>query len=415
MKASKIQLKNGFVPYPEYKDSGIEWIGKIPKEWQTYRAKTLFKKMNRTPKESDEIITAFRDGAVTLRKNRREDGFTMADKEIGYQRINVVDLVIHGMDAFAGAIGVSDSTGKASPVYSVCTPISDVDTKFYSYLLRHMSKSNYIFALAKGIRERSTEFRFKEFGNLLVSKPPLETQKRIAEYLDEKTDLIDQIIERKKRLIELLREKRTAVINQAVTKGLDPNVELVDSGIEWIGKIPKGWEKQRLGYEAIISVGNKDVNEGNPDGEYPFFTCSKERTFSDNYSFDLEALLIAGNGEVGLTQYYKGKFEAYQRTYVLCGFKNNPHYFRYYIASLLPVALLNQSIGSVISYIKKGDLTHFPILIPIIREQKDVVDFLDNKIQSLDTLFKKAEKSIEKLQEFKASLISNVVTGKIVV
>jgi len=158
-----LKLTKKYSTYPEYRDSGVEWIGEIPENWRTIRAKNLFKKMNRLPDQNDDIVTAFRDGTVTLRKNRREDGFTMADKEIGYQKIKKGDLIIHGMDAFAGAIGVSDSEGKASPVYSACVPIRGSVPFFHSYLLRHMSKSKYIFALAKGIRERSTEFRFKEF------------------------------------------------------------------------------------------------------------------------------------------------------------------------------------------------------------------------------------------------------------
>src|SRR5690606_22645311 len=106
-------------------DSGIDWIGEIPEHWKIRRIKYLVNKMNRVAKEEHEVITAFRDGQVTLRKNRREDGFTFSIKEIGYQGINVGDLVVHQMDAFAGAIGISDSEGKSSPVYTVCAARND--------------------------------------------------------------------------------------------------------------------------------------------------------------------------------------------------------------------------------------------------------------------------------------------------
>ena len=136
--------------YQRYKDSGISWIGEIPEAWHVRRLKTLFQLENRPTRDDDEIITAFRDGQVTLRSKRREDGFTNALKEIGYQGVRTGDLVIHAMDAFAGAIGVSDSDGKSTPVYSVCTARSaTVETRYYGLLLRYMALSGFINSLAK--------------------------------------------------------------------------------------------------------------------------------------------------------------------------------------------------------------------------------------------------------------------------
>ena len=109
-------------PYPDYKDSGVEWLGAVPAHWEMERGKWLFRKMDRPVREADEVVTCFRDGVVTLRKNRRVRGFTESLQEIGYQGIRRGDLVIHGMDAFAGAIGVADSDGKGTPVYLVCAP-----------------------------------------------------------------------------------------------------------------------------------------------------------------------------------------------------------------------------------------------------------------------------------------------------
>src|SRR5258708_36410676 len=122
--------------------------------------------MDRPVREEDGIITAFRDGVVTLRLNRRTEGFTNSLQEIGYQGIRNGDLVIHAMDAFAGAIGVSNSDGKGSPVYSVCTPSGNANSYYYAYLLRHLARSNFILSLARGIRERSTDIRITEFADL---------------------------------------------------------------------------------------------------------------------------------------------------------------------------------------------------------------------------------------------------------
>ena len=168
-------------PYPRYRDSGVPWLGPIPVHWKTERAKWLFRKMERSVRECDEVITCFRDGVVTLRKNRRLRGFTESLAEHGYQGIRRGDLVIHAMDAFAGAAGVSDSDGKGTSVYSVCSPRNEsVNTHYYAFCVREMARSLWILALSKGIRERSTDFRFPTFAalpcwrshHLSQNKPP---------------------------------------------------------------------------------------------------------------------------------------------------------------------------------------------------------------------------------------------------
>lgn len=181
-------------------------------DWKTQRLKFLFRRLSRPACNDHEVVTAFRDGVVTRRSNRREDGFTFADKEIGYQGIQRGDLAIHAMDGFAGAIGVSDSEGKVSPVLSVLEPrdVGTADPHFWAYYLRNLAVSGYISSLAKGIRERSTDFRWKDAGDLLVNHPDLPTQKRIAEFLDRETGRIDELIAKKERLVVLLRERGVA-------------------------------------------------------------------------------------------------------------------------------------------------------------------------------------------------------------
>ncbi|MEN8956886.1 MAG: hypothetical protein ABF258_02595, partial [Flavobacteriales bacterium] len=232
--------------YEKNKDSGIAWLGDIPEHWKITKAKQIWQKESRPIRDEDEIVTAFRDGEVTLRKNRREDGFTISLKEIGYQGVRKDDLVIHQMDAFAGAIGVSDSDGKCTPVYSVCTPKIPANPHFYNLLLREMSRSKYILSLAKGIRERSTDFRFNMFGELEVPLLPKQEQTTIANFLDYKTEKINRFIKKKKQLIKLLNEQKAAIINKAVTKGLEPNAIMKDSGIEWLGKVPEHWKLNKI-------------------------------------------------------------------------------------------------------------------------------------------------------------------------
>jgi len=200
----------------EMKDSGVEWVGRIPYHWNIDIAKRIFKKEQRDI-DYDDIITCFRDGEVTLRKNRRTDGFTISTKEIGYQGIKKGDLVIHQMDAFAGAIGVSDSNGKSTPVYIVCTSSKDYNNYYYAYLLRSYAKVGYIESMARGIRERSTDFRYATFSITPLLVPPIKEQNDIVSYLDSKIYSTDTIITQKEKLITELETYKKSIIYEYAT------------------------------------------------------------------------------------------------------------------------------------------------------------------------------------------------------
>lgn len=240
-------------PYLAMKDSDVPWLGRVPEHWGLERAKWLFRKMDRAVRDSDEVVTCFRDGTVTLRRNRRVRGFTESLKEIGYQGIRKGDLVIHAMDAFAGAIGVADSDGKGTPVYSVCKPAATANASYYAYVAREMARNQWIQALAKGIRERSTDFRFDDFGTQSVPLPPLPEQVAIVRFLDHADRRIRRYIRAKQKLIKLLEEQKQVIIHRAVTRGLDPNVRLKPSGVECLGDLPETWEvvpfKRRIGLQ----------------------------------------------------------------------------------------------------------------------------------------------------------------------
>ncbi len=201
----------------KWKDSGISWIGKIPENWEVKRAKYMFKKEKRDVRDSDDVVTCFRDGEVTLRKNRRTSGFTESITEIGYQGIRKNDLVIHQMDAFAGAIGVSDSDGKGTSVYHCCTPLGDYDVRYYASLLRIMAKKGFIQSLYRGIRERSSDFNFQVFGKQYLVVPPLSEQKEIVAYIEKKVSSIDSQIASIENQIANLNEYKQSLISDVVT------------------------------------------------------------------------------------------------------------------------------------------------------------------------------------------------------
>lgn len=187
--------------------------------------------------------------------------------------------------------------------------------------------------------------------------------------------------------------------------------EMKDSGVEWIGNIPLNWKIARGKNLYKIDTGKIDVNAEQPDGKYPFFTCSMFPKRIESFAFDCEALLVAGNGLVGYTQYYKGKFNAYQRTYVLSEFKNvNPQFLKYYMSNNLTTEVAPNSVGSVIQFIKLGDLQNFNICLPPINEQNKIVDFLDNKVKEIDNAIERTKQNIEDYKLYKQSIISKTIT-----
>lgn len=163
----------------ETKDSNIKWVGAIPSTWTTELGKHFMTCLDRPVKEDDGVITCFRDGEVTLRSKRREEGFTVSFQEIGYQGIEPGDLVVHGMDGFAGAIGISDSRGKATPVLNVLD--TEQDKRYMMYALRNMAYTDVFLALSTGIRVRSCDTSWKKLRSLQYALPPLDEQSKIAD------------------------------------------------------------------------------------------------------------------------------------------------------------------------------------------------------------------------------------------
>ena len=208
-------VTKGLNPDAPMKDSGIQWIGEIPQMWDCIRGKYILQYISKPTREDDGVITCFRDGEVTLRSKRREDGFTMADKEIGYQGIDVGDLVVHGMDGFAGAIGISDSRGKASPVLNVLE--TKQNKRYIMYFLRGMAYGDVFMALATGIRVRSCDLRWNKLAELFYPVPPIEEQNAIVEYIDRIISETNAIIATKKEQISTLEAYKKSVIFEYVT------------------------------------------------------------------------------------------------------------------------------------------------------------------------------------------------------
>jgi type I restriction enzyme, S subunit len=416
-------------PYPSYKESSVEWTGQTPSQWELKKPKYFLHKMEREPLPSDDVITCFRDGVVTLRKNRRTTGFTNSLKEIGYQRILKGDLVVHEMDGFEGSIGVSDSVGKSTPVYTVIEQNYNYEVRYWMYLLREMSKTGFIESISRSIRERTTEFRWKMWRDLYFGVPSLQEQQQISNYLDHKTQQIDSLIEKTQQKIELLKEQRTSLINQVVTKGLNPDVEMKDSGVEWVGKIPSGWYFPKLKYHFNYQKGQngqkltKEFIGENP-GVYPVYSGTTKKSgmlgFTNEYEFDYEYPVIfvstVGSDTTVMTpKVLSGKFSLSQNCLIMIPKTNiNSVFINYfllfhfkYLRELLPVILKegHRSVGMT-------DLDTYNIVFPPLPEQQQIVDHLDKETTMIDSTIVKETERIELLKEYRQSLISEVVTGK---
>ena len=208
-------VTHGLNPDVPKKDSGIAWVENYPTHWERKKGKYVLKLLSRPVKQDDGVITCFRDGEVTLRSNRREEGFTMADKEIGYQGVNIGDLVVHGMDGFAGAIGISDSRGKASPVLNVLD--KKKKKKYIMYYLRSMAYNDVFTALSTGIRVRSCDLRWNKLAELLYPLPPIDEQVQIVECIDNQLARTNEIIADKKAQLETLDNYKKSLIYEYVT------------------------------------------------------------------------------------------------------------------------------------------------------------------------------------------------------
>ena len=411
----------GLRPYPERKDSGVPWLGAVPGDWDLRRAKSLYRQVARPARESDEVVTCFRDGTVTLRANRRTLGFTNSLKEIGYQGVRKGDLVLHAMDAFAGAVGVSDSDGKCTPVYAVCRAKKDLDNRYYAYLVREMARSQWILALARGIRERSTDFRFDDFGVQVLPVPSIDEQKWIANFLDVTTAKVNHFIRNQRRLIALLNEQKQAIINHAVTRGLDPNVPLKPSSVEWLGDIPEHWRMGRIKTEMKnLNARRIPLSAVERGGmvlrKYDYFGASGVIDEVDEFLFDDDLLLVAEDGANLVLRNLPLAIVAHGRFWV----NNHAHVLKPRSGSLEYFAPLLECIdyapwisGAAQPKLTQDRLMAIRIPVPPENEQEAIAAWIKESTSTLLAGIHRAQSEIHLIREYRTRLISDVVTGKL--
>lgn len=416
--------------YERLKDSGIEWAGAIPEHWRVVRGKSFLTQLSRPVSEDDEIVTCFRDGEVTLRKNRREQGFTNALKEIGYQGVETDDLVVHGMDGFAGAIGVSDSRGKVSPVLNVlgCTQ----NKRYVMYYLRSLSYRDVFMAMSTGIRVRSCDLRWNKLAVLPYLIPPIAEQDAITVYIDSACADIDAIVAESKASIEDYKLLKQSIITQAVTKGLDPSAGMKDSGVDWIGEIPKKWRLSKIKYVADFNPKLEVVFDPSLPVGYTPMECIKNgymipqetayATLSTGLTCYQSGDIVMAkvtpcfeNGNIaiadGLTQDVafgsselfsfrnKGILKEFLFFYLQSeGFKNKC------IATMTGTGGLKRVSGY---FVKNANIP-----VPPVETQKAIADYITTQCEAIEALVSEKQSTISDLEAYKRSLIYEAVTGK---
>lgn len=414
------------------KDSGVAWVGDIPEEWNVKRGKFTLELLSRPIEESDEVITCFRDGEVTLRKNRREDGFTVSLKEIGYQGLEPGDLVIHGMDGFAGSIGISDSRGKSSPVLVVCD--SKENKKYIMYYLRSMAYNDVFTALATGIRVRSCDLRWNKLAELPYILPSIDEQEKIVCAIDSDTEKVDALIANVQAQIEKLKAYKQSVITEVVTKGLDPSAPMKDSGVDWIGEIPMHWNIVATKYLFEIFSGATPKSEiiANWDGniiwitpaDYKtddvFVSCGRRNLSEQGFAscstsiIPANSIIFSKRAPIGAVAINTVELCTNQGC-LSCVNKDESNInakFFYYVMAIATEHYELLGSGTTFKEISASNFANFVLPWPAIDEQIAMVEYLDDKCTMIAQLIAIKQKKINKLTEYKKSIIYEYVTGK---
>ena len=419
--------------YNSYKDSGVEWIGEIPKHWILKGLRFSFKinkgKIPKTlfDKRGDNMLPYL--SMDVLRNNppkefsNQNDGLFVRKGEIGilWDGSNSGEIISINQDGILSStvsrLGISDSK---------------LNKEFSYYILKFYEKDFRENTIGMGIPHM--DGNHLKFSKIIL--PPLEEQQQIVSFLDDKTQKIDSLIQQKEKKIELLKEKRTSLINHVVTKGLDSNVEMKDSGVEWIGEIPNHWGIPKLSYllegitdgthgthervdEGELFLSSKNVtNKGLSIGknESQITTEEHEKIVKKGYPVKGD-ILITVVGSIGRSCVYEYDYPiSFQRSVCFLRLRKtvNEYFMNFLINSdVIQFQLLKNTKKSTQGGIYMNDLKRFDTILPPISEQQQIVEYLDKHTEEIDTLIQLEQKKIDILKEYRQSLISEVVTGKI--
>ena len=398
--------------YAEYKDSSVDWIGKVPIHWNIMRGKFIVKVLPGYAFDSKKFTS---DEGISLIRIR---DINNTSTEMNYYGsfneeyiVNTGDVLV-GMD---GDFNVAKWKGERALLNQRVCKIVGTNIMLSSYMYYLLSRPLKLIndvCYATTVKHLSTS----DIENSLFPVPTIQEQHAIVAYLNEKCNKIDGAIDVQKKKIDLLNELKQTIITNAVTKGLNPNAPMKDSGVEWIGEIPEHWKIKRTRFLCNIQTGDKDTVNREDDGLYPFYVRSPKVERINTYSFDGEAVLMAGDG-VGagkVFHYANGKFDYHQRVYNLHNFKDvSGLFFYYYILNKFRYIIEEGAAKNTVDSVRLNMIQDFWMTIPPVSEQQNIVKYIDGEISKIDSQIAKANQRIELLNELKQSVITEAVTGKI--
>ncbi|MCL9819270.1 restriction endonuclease subunit S [Helicobacter colisuis] len=430
-----------------FKDSGIEWLGEIPEHWEIKPLKAILNQRNEQNNnlELKTILSLVKDIGVIPYEEKGNIGNKSKDDLQGYKIARINDLVLNKMNAVIGSLGVSAYNGLVSPIYLVFY-INNPNylMGYYSYLFQIKSVQKFLRTFAYGIMEIRESIDYLDFKKMFLPTPPLEEQKRIADFLDSKCAQIDNFCEKKQKLITLLNEKKQSLINECVTKGLDTNVTFKDSGIEYLGEIPNHWEIKKL--KMLFFLGNglnitkadfipcgiPCVNYGEIHSKYPCrldlsihrlpfvsktHLANKPQSLlqKGDFVFADTSEDIEGSGNFTSIQSNTPIFAGYHTiTLKPKNYKINSLYFSFLFDSVFTRNQIRKGVSGVkVFSITKSILKEAQCLIPPLKEQEQIAQFLDSKISKIDKIIEKTKKQIKLIKEYKNTLINQAICGRI--
>jgi len=437
-------MSGRYKAYGEYKESGVEWLGEIPGNWGYISISRMFTRIKRTGHIERELLSVYRDYGV-IPKSSRDDNNNMPSEDLSpYQLVEINDLVMNKMKAWQGSIAISECEGIVSPAYFVYSPkliFNDLALpKYIHYLLRNSIYITQYLSRSKGIRVNQWDLDPDEFKSIDVLLPTKEEQFQIAAFLDHETAKIDTLIDKQQQLIELLKEKRQAVISHAVTKGLDPDVPMKDSGVEWLGEVPENWIVSRIGYYAskigsgktpkggaeiyqssgILFLRSQNIYDdglriSDSDNAYISEVINEEMNNTKVKVGDV--LLNITGGSIGRSCIVTNELIEANVNQHVCILRFADLY-REFISLFMKSKSFKKQIdisqtGGNREGLNFWQISKFIFCVPIYSDINAIVEFIKGKIILFNELEEKSILAIELLKERRTALISAAVTGKI--
>jgi len=425
--------------YPEYKDSGLPWLGRIPAHWDVRRNGRLFSQRNETGYGSLPILEVSLKTGVRVRDmddlKRKQ---VMSDRE-KYKRAVKGDIAYNMMRMWQGAVGVAPEDGLVSPAYVVARPYPEVEPRYFSYLFRTDAYKNEVDGFSRGIVKDRNRLYWEDFKRMPSCFPPLDEQQAIADYLDANAVKVRRFIRNRRRLIEVLNEQKQAIINRAVTRGLDPNAPLKPSGIDWLGDIPKHWAVVKLKRVARINPTRSEAFELRDSGD-PVVFVPMERVSVDGQVDQSERRSVREVWQ-GFTYFRRGDVVVAKITpcfengkgACLTGLETEIGFgttefivlrpseavspeFLYQLTMLAEFRLLGvESMTGAAGQqrVSPDFVANFVVPIPPKHEQDQIVTYVEQETAKFRALIDRARREIDLIREYRTRLIADVVTGKL--